>query len=197
MKRQLVILVFLVGCGGGRSPTVSLGTPDAADPSGCVNNVELVAMETRIHIPESTTPHYAASLPTSGEHYPVWARWGIHSEPFTPRGYWVHNLEHGGVVFLHRVGASSAIVDALVRVYERIPADPPCSHGRIVVAGDSELTTEWAVTVSGPENPPPLPLGNGYQIKADCIQSEQALVNFAVEHRDKGAEVICLDGDYP
>jgi hypothetical protein len=199
MKRQLWIVVFLAGCGGGRSPAVYIVLSDGGtgDPSECVNTIELVPLETRRHIPVDTVPIYAASIPTSGEHYgDHLARWRFHRQ-IVPRGYWVHNLEHGGVVFLYRDGASSGIVDALARVYERIPVDPPCSHGRVLVVEDSELTTEWAVTVSGPENPSPPPLGNGYVIRADCIKSEQALVDFAIEHRNKSAETLCTDGDYP
>jgi hypothetical protein len=139
-----------------------------------------------------------ASIPTAGEHFAdEWARWRIHTRA-VPRGYWVHNLEHGAVVFLYRDGASSRIVDALTRVYNAIPPDPPCSHGRVLLTPDPLLTTEWAVTVSGPENAPPTPfLGNGYVIKADCIKSEQALVDFAIEHRNKSAETICDEGTYP
>jgi len=198
MKRQLWIVVFLAGCGGGRSPAVSIVLPDGGtgDPSECVNTVELVPLETRRHIAVGTIPIYAASLPASGEHYPIWARWRIHRQ-IVPRGYWVHNLEHGGVVFLYRDGASSRIVDALARVFDAIPPDSPCSHGRIVVAGDSQLTTEWAVSVSGPENSSPPPLGNGYVIRADCIKSEQALVDFAIQHRNKSAETLCDEGEYP
>ncbi len=197
MKRQPLILLLLIGCGGGRSPAVSILLPDGGTgDSECVNAVELVPLETRIHISLDATPVYAASIPTSGEHYPIWARWRIHTE-IVPRGYWVHNLEHGGVVFLYRDGAPTRIVDALTRVYNAIPPDVPCTHGRIVMTPDPLLTTDWAVTVSGPENPQPPPLGNGYVIRANCIQSEQALVDFAIQHRDQGAERICDEGFYP
>jgi hypothetical protein len=197
MKRQPLILLLLIGCGGGRSPAVSILLPDGGtgDPE-CVNNIELVAQEFRVHIPEGTPPYWAASIPTSGEHYPVWARWRIHTE-IVPRGYWVHNLEHGAVVFLYRDGAPTRIVDALTRVYNAIPPDVPCTHGRIVMTPDPLLTTDWAVTVSGPENVEPPPYGHGFVIRANCIQSEQALVDFAIQHRDQGAERICDEGFYP
>lgn len=38
--------------------------------------------------------------PVSGNHNPTWARWGVHSEA-VPDQCFVHNLEHGGVVFLY------------------------------------------------------------------------------------------------
>jgi hypothetical protein len=43
---------------------------------------------------------YPDPPPTSGNHDPCWAPWGVHREEWPARN-WVHNLEHGGVVFLH------------------------------------------------------------------------------------------------
>jgi hypothetical protein len=38
--------------------------------------------------------------PSSGPHNPCWTSWGVHSTP-VPVERWVHNLEHGGVIFLY------------------------------------------------------------------------------------------------
>jgi len=38
--------------------------------------------------------------PAGGAHNPCWAEWGVHTEPVDPVNF-VHNLEHGGVVFLY------------------------------------------------------------------------------------------------
>ncbi len=43
---------------------------------------------------------YADEPPTSGNHNECWATWGAHSEQVAAE-QWVHNLEHGGVVFLY------------------------------------------------------------------------------------------------
>jgi hypothetical protein len=44
-------------------------------------------------------PHdpYNSNPPTSGPHYPDWARWGVFDQP-QPDELLVHNLEHGGIV---------------------------------------------------------------------------------------------------
>jgi len=42
---------------------------------------------------------YPDPPPTSGPHDPCWADWGSHTDE-VPAERWVHNLEHGGVVFL-------------------------------------------------------------------------------------------------
>ena len=167
----------------------------------CVNTVEEVPNEPRSHIPEDQTPVYMHNPPVSGEHYAAWARWQIH-DVAVPRGYWVHNLEHGGVAFLYRPDAPQDLIDALVRVYEAIPLDQECvdlgfSHRRVVLTADPLLDAPWAVTVSGPEYPEIGDLGVGYFIKGDCIESEQILVDFVVEHRNTAPENECEEGSYP
>ncbi|MES2641948.1 MAG: DUF3105 domain-containing protein [Myxococcota bacterium] len=43
---------------------------------------------------------YPSYPPTSGNHNACWAEWGVHTEAVATEN-WVHNLEHGGVVFLY------------------------------------------------------------------------------------------------
>ncbi len=187
------------GAGGARLDAGAGGAAlDGGQDGGmpCLNTIEQVANEPRSHIPFEETPLYLHNPPVSGEHYPVWARWRIYTE-VVPRGFWVHNLEHGGVVFLYRPDAPQNLVEALVRVYNAIPNDALCDHPRALLTPDPLLDAPWAVTVTGPENPNAGDLGFGYVIKGECIESEQALVRFAVEHRNRSVEQVCDDGAYP
>jgi len=43
---------------------------------------------------------YPDPPPVGGPHNPCWTPWGVHTEE-VPDENWVHNLEHGGVVFLY------------------------------------------------------------------------------------------------
>jgi Protein of unknown function (DUF3105) len=43
---------------------------------------------------------YPDPPPASGDHDACWAKWGVHTDTVPARN-WVHNLEHGGVVFLY------------------------------------------------------------------------------------------------
>jgi hypothetical protein len=74
-------------------------------------------------------------------------------------------------------------------------------HNRSILTPDPLLDVPWAVTVSGPElqdcTDGGMPVGVGYQIKSDCVASEQALVDFAVRYRDQSVEMICDQGGYP
>lgn len=56
--------------------------------------------EGRRHVDEGSVVEYQADPPASGDHYPVWSRYGVFEEPVNP-GYWVHNLEHGAIVLLY------------------------------------------------------------------------------------------------
>ena len=188
-KILITSLVLVVVCS-----RQSLAQPEPNE-TACVNQVQQVPNETRVHIPFDQTPVYASNPPVSGEHYEIWARWQIHTVPLA-RGFWVHNLEHGAVVFLYRPDAPQALIDALVRVYNAIPNDDPCPHRRALLTADPLLDVPWAVTVSGYEISGD-DLGMGYQIKADCIQSEQMLVDFAVAFRNHSAEDFCDEGYVP
>jgi hypothetical protein len=58
------------------------------------------ASEGQTHVPEGSAIQYANNPPSSGNHYPSPKPWGVYTDTIAP-GYWVHNLEHGGVVVLY------------------------------------------------------------------------------------------------
>jgi len=43
--------------------------------------------------------HYNVSIPTHGDHRPIWPKFGEYR--FTPPQRWLHNIEHGAVVMLY------------------------------------------------------------------------------------------------
>ncbi len=185
---------------------VALAKPSFAQPTtintnsvvngGCVNQVEMIPQAgIRNHIPEDQEPVYDSNPPVTGEHYARWGRWQIYSDVLR-RGFWVHNLEHGGIILLYRPDADPDLIEALLRVYDAIPDDPECGHRRALMTPDPLLDAPWAVTSSGPEpDPQGGDFGFGYYIKGECIENEQALVDFAVEHRNQAYENVCDHGD--
>ena len=203
--------------GGTDAGTVCVGTVVQAPyifPDECRTHICFSFTECD-DLTQHNPPTYPHNPPIAGPHYWVWGRWGIHMEsPPLPRGYWVHNLEHGGVVFVYNPNlASQSVIDALVRVHNAVPlmpgsVFPACcggigtgcvNHRRVVLTADPLLDTAWAVTASGSEEQGYC-VGFGYYIKGDCIQGagdEQALVDFAVQHRGMGPEPYCDEGFYP
>ena len=71
-----------------------------ACPLGCNPAVEPVADEGAFHLPFCTPVAYAHNPPASGNHWPWTAPWGP-SKDIVPREWWVHNLEHQGIVLLY------------------------------------------------------------------------------------------------
>lgn len=113
---------------GGEGP----GEPGTADELQCG---PLRADGGNAHVPPGTTVTYATNPPVSGPHYGHWVASAIYDQPVDPRGY-VHNLEHGWVVLLHRPDADPALVETLHAFWRDPPPDPQCPVGpkpRIIV----------------------------------------------------------------
>jgi hypothetical protein len=84
------------GCAGGYlNSTAASACPLSCDPA-----VTPVPDEGQLHIPFGASYMYQHNPPASGPHWPWPAPWGVHSE-IVPREWWVHNLEHGGIVLLY------------------------------------------------------------------------------------------------
>jgi hypothetical protein len=136
------------------------------------------------HVPEGTDIAYASNPPASGPHYPVWARWEAYTAPLA-RGYWVHNLEHGGIVMLYRPDSSPAVVSALADAFRTLPVDPQCGHPRALMTPDPLLprpmiavvAADWLLTADGVDVP--------------------SIRDFTLAHRGHGPENICEGGTRP
>lgn len=92
-------------------PDSSTGEP-ACDPGlevatftevdGCGGVIGLAwCSEGTMHVDQGTVVEWMHDPPHSGPHYPTWESWDEHDE-VVPRGNWVHNLEHGGIVLTYR-----------------------------------------------------------------------------------------------
>lgn len=111
--RALLMFWVLAGCGGAVSlpgdtaspsadpsadtvPTVVSSTPCAACGGDCL--LEELSYDLRYHTTEPI--EYRDAPPAGGPHNPCWTTFGVHDVPVDDER-WVHNLEHGGVAFLH------------------------------------------------------------------------------------------------
>jgi hypothetical protein len=174
----IAVLALLPACGGGGSNPPTSPTGPVA---GCAT--EAVANEGWAHVAEGGAVSHRHNPPASGQHYPVWARYLEHAVPVA-RGYWVHNLEHGGIVFLYRPGAPAATVDALRAAYRALPNDPACGHKRALFAADPDLPGETAVVAAD------------FVLQAGCTDSG-AVRAFVDAHLARGPEQVCQDGTRP
>ena len=71
---------------------------DACDACGGDCLQETVPVTSRQHVEGEVA--YDDYPPTGGDHNACWAEWGVHKD-VVPAENWVHNMEHGGVVFLY------------------------------------------------------------------------------------------------
>jgi hypothetical protein len=173
-------LLLLMGCGGGGAGGSPVNGP--SDPT-CPAVVTPVPNEGWSHVPEGSVVSYRANPPASGPHYPVWARYQEHAVAVA-RPYWVHNLEHGAIVFLYRPDAPAAVVAALRGVFQFLPNDPACGHRRALMTPDPLLPRATAVVAAD------------FVIAADCVSSD-LVRDFALSRRGLGPEQVCQDGSRP
>jgi hypothetical protein len=174
----LLSFALLSSCGGGGGSTNPTPPTPAA---GCAT--QAVANEGWLHVAEGQPITYRHNPPASGSHYPVWARYQEHTTTVA-RGYWVHNLEHGGVVFLYRPSAPAAAVTALRDAYRALPNDPACGHKRALLTADPDLPTDTAVVAAD------------FQLEGGCT-SAGAIRAFVDARIGRGPEQVCADGNRP
>lgn len=145
--------------------------------------------------------------PSSGQHYPIWAAYQAYSTP-VPRGYYVHDLEHGGVVLVYNcaigdagqevpldtsdggdagAGPCPSVAAELQAIIDAFPSDPKCDPA----AGDPRV--RFVLTPDPLLDVPVAAAAWGWTYKADCVDPA-TLSQFAKNHYDQGTEEICVNG---
>jgi hypothetical protein len=110
---------------------------------------------------------YPDPPPTSGPHNPCWAIWGVHDMP-VPDYRWVHNLEHGGIVYLYNCPDGCA--DDVATLSQLV-----MSHPRTVLTSYSKLPTRFASVAWG------------HRLLTSCVDVT-AFTTFYNQNFDKGPE---------
>jgi hypothetical protein len=190
---------FGSGDDDGRAPDaqVIIPTPDAAidatpgDASPCNPVVAQFVVAESPHIEEGKPMVYPLNPPSSGPHYPVWARWdGSYGPGVLARPYWVHNLEHGGVVFLYNCPSGCPdVVTGLEQLQSSLPADPLCVapvRTRTLVTSDSLLPADVPIAASA----------WGFTYTASCFDAP-SLRAFYEAHHGHASEDLCAQGARP
>lgn len=193
MLRRLVVLVsVIVGCaseGATSSTKDDAGAePLLTDAGACGVTTGQYPPTSANHVPEDTTLTFVSNPPCGGDHFGSWATWGVH-DVAVPRGNWIHNLEHGGVVFLYRCASRAACPDLAAKLEalaQALPADPACVspvRNRIVVTPDPNL----------PEGVQFAAAAWGYNLVARCFD-EDAFRGFYTRRFGRGPESTCAEG---
>ncbi len=87
--------------------------------SGAAEKVgEQVPLQSAGHVRPPQKAQYNSDPPTSGQHYSIAGQapmaWGYYDKAVAPE-YWIHNLEHGGVVILYSCPTSCADDQSKIR----------------------------------------------------------------------------------
>lgn len=137
------------------------------------------------HVDECSPLNYAQNPPAGGDHYSTWAAFQSYSFP-VPRGYWVHDLEHGAVVYTYNCPDGCADeVAAVEKLVAELPGDPLCSNTpkprRVVITPDPLLDSRWGVS------------SWGFTLRADCVDRDR-FTQFYLNHFGHGREQLCAPG---
>eukprot|EP00466_Bigelowiella_natans_P020894 jgi/Bigna1/71825/fgenesh1_pg.17_\ len=122
-----------------------------------------------------------AETPSSGEHRPVWAKWGEYQQLWPER--WIHNLEHGGIAFLYHPCASQETVDQLRHLAKTF--DPAGGRFRYILTPYPKLQS--AIGLASWQ----------WLFEADCPGSpavSQEMRRFMTEHYRHAREDLPWDG---
>jgi Protein of unknown function (DUF3105) len=170
------LAISLTACSGSSTP--STPEPPTGAPVGTP-----VANEGWVHVTEGSAITYQHNPPASGPHYPVWLRYEEYAAA-QPRGYWVHNLEHGAIVFLYRPDAPAAAVNALRNTFRALPNDPQCGHPRALMTPDPLMPRPVAVVAAD------------WLLEGETL-ADQPIRDFVSQHRNRAPENICEGGARP
>jgi hypothetical protein len=152
----------------------------------CGGIITTVPLDGGAHRDVGTPITWSSNPPTSGAHWGIWAAWD-RAYVQLPRGHWVHNLEHGGVVFAYRCDAGCPeVVEQLIEVVRGLPTDPLCiapiRHRALIVA-DPELPADGTIAAAA----------WGVHYLGSCVDSE-SLALFDDEHVARAPENFCSNG---
>jgi hypothetical protein len=159
-------------------------TTNPDSPMNCGTIVTPYPVDPSPHVTECFPVVYSSNPPTSGPHYPYWASFKTYTTPI-PRGFTVHDLEHGAIVISYKCsGGCATELAALQAFVDARPADPTCVapvKSRIVIVPDPLLDVPFAAAAWG------------FALTSQCFDLA-ALGAFIDAHYAMGPENFCFDG---
>ena len=172
-----------LGCSGGDSG--SHGSGGADEPGGaCAVEPLSFGGLTQQHLDVCSAVTYPDNPPAGGNHYPVWAAFQRFEFP-VPRGFWVHDLEHGGVVYSYNCPEGCADeVTQVQSLIDALPSDPLCSGAtahRVLLTPDPLLDVRWGASAWG------------HTLRAQCVDADR-FRRFYVNHVGLAPEDSCGGG---
>jgi len=176
-----LVVVLLAACGGDDAVDEPIDRPVGA----CDGVLHQIPGEPGVHMPAGTAIEWSSNPPATGAHYPVWAGWE-RSYTSLPRGNYIHNAEHGGIILLYNCpDGCPEVVRDLEQVVRDAPVDDACTAPvtkRMIVAPDPLL----------PEGTQVAAVAWNTYYTASCF--DPYVTQFARANYRHAPEDICADG---
>lgn len=128
------LALLLAACGGsGDKPPTGREMPDQG----------------RVHVATGSVIAFPNYPPSSGPHYETWLPWRFFDTE-QAEGFWIHNLEHGGLVILYNCMGQPCdqLKTQLDGLYNKAKLDK-YSAQKIVITANSKIKTRLAVIAWG------------------------------------------------
>ncbi len=138
----------------------------------------------RTHVTDIYEVKYSSNPPSSGLHFPVWAKPGVYDR-FISDGYFIHSMEHGYVVIWYdcsKLGTSSIIKQ--VSAHDE-PAKESTDSGQLLM--HMKVKPQGNMSWFTPENPPEVEIELPESFKTDSCKN---LVNQLSEFKKVAKRVI-------
>ena len=149
------------------SPWLDGGPPSTGDAMCSAPSEQAVEVTSALHVPGEVA--YADVPPAGGNHNGCWGKWGVHERELADERF-VHNLEHGGIVFLYRCPEGCDEAVSTLREVVR-------TRDLALLTPYAALPTRFAVVAWG------------YRLISDCLD-RAAFERFYDAHRDMGLESV-------
>jgi hypothetical protein len=145
--------------------------------TSCGECEEELSIESAFHVDEPVD--YADYPPAGGDHFVCWAVWGAHQRAVVTER-WVHNLEHGGVVFLYGCDPEEDEECKQARTFFDAFAQEHAFGFSTPKEADKAMKTRFAA------------LAWGYRLETDCFD-EAAFRAFFDAHVNRAPESFATD----
>ena len=187
MKQWLIIGLVVAGIGYWLWRGATAPTPG-----------EVVTDLGRNHVTDISGMEYNSNPPTSGKHFPVWAKRGVYDQVISD-GYLIHSLEHGYIVISYNCSQSEKLKvqnENLFTVYahegDEIPAgEPHPATGSAKTLMLMTVNLPKGMSAFTPENPPAKEVELPESFANDqCQQLTNTFKGFYESHKSKRLIVV-------
>lgn len=149
----------------------------------------------RDHVQDIFGIEYNSTPPTSGKHFPMWAKKGMY-DLLISDGYLIHSLEHGYVVISYDCSNLATSYQFLSTVFAHDePTEESADSGQLLM--HMKLQPTATMSAFSPENAPEIEVPLPDSFNSDNCKNLQSQLNGLLDFRERLIIVPRLDMDKP